>query len=76
MTWMFLYFVGCVPVVVLLMAGVWRRYGMAPSGQHAGFGEGALTVEYLIERVERERARLECTGRHALRDPVLLRAVA
>ncbi len=53
-------------VVVLL----WLFYMTElPRAQHGDSGEGSLNVWHLIERVEKERRRLdEPTGRHALRD--------
>lgn len=52
-------------VVVLL----WLFYMTElPRAQHGDSGEGSLNVWKLIERMEKERRRLdESTGRHALR---------
>lgn len=54
-----------VAVIAVLIAFfvVLRVYSYRP--QHAGGGDGALTVRYLIERVEAETSR----GRHCLREP-------
>ncbi|MGW1681678.1 hypothetical protein [Saccharopolyspora sp. NPDC002376] len=38
--------------------------------QHAGGGEGALTVWQLVAHVEAERQQRERGGRHRLREPV------
>ncbi|MER6989603.1 hypothetical protein ABT337_23280 [Saccharopolyspora hirsuta] len=38
--------------------------------QHAGGGEGALTVWQLVAHVEAERRERERVGRHRLREPV------
>ncbi|MGW1677706.1 hypothetical protein [Saccharopolyspora sp. NPDC002376] len=47
---------------------LWATFYFAPA-RHAG-GEGALTVAYLVARVEAET---RGHGRHRLRDPVVLR---
>lgn len=44
----------------------WRPY----RPQHAGGGEGALTVWQLVAHVEAERRQRERPGRHRLREPV------
>ncbi|MEV6233741.1 hypothetical protein AB0L88_38365 [Saccharopolyspora shandongensis] len=43
----------------------WKSY----RPQHAGGGEGALTVWQLIAHVEAERQQREQGGRHRLREP-------
>ncbi|MGI8309310.1 hypothetical protein [Saccharopolyspora hattusasensis] len=48
---------------------VWATFYYAPA-QHAGSGEGALTVAYLVARVEAET---RGHGRHRLREPVVMR---
>jgi hypothetical protein len=47
---------------------VWHRHGPVADSD---IGEGTLTVEYLISRVERDHELHETTGRQALRDPAL-----
>ncbi|TDD41179.1 hypothetical protein [Saccharopolyspora elongata] len=44
----------------------WRAF--AVYGQHAGGGDGALTVWQLIAHVEAERQQREHSGRHRLRE--------
>ncbi|MGI8307781.1 hypothetical protein [Saccharopolyspora hattusasensis] len=48
---------------------LWATFYYAPA-QHAGSGEGALTVAYLVARVEAEA---RGHGRHRLREPVVMR---
>ncbi|MDA3626529.1 hypothetical protein [Saccharopolyspora oryzae] len=58
-----------IATAVLGVGGValWATFYFAPA-RHAG-GEGALTVAYLVARVEAET---RGQGRHRLRDPVVL----
>jgi hypothetical protein len=49
---------------VLVVA--WWIFHCSYRPQHAGDGEGALTVRHLIERVEAETS----SGRHRLREPI------
>ncbi|WP_177226863.1 hypothetical protein [Saccharopolyspora shandongensis] len=48
-----------------LIITCWKSY----RPQHAGGGEGALTVWQLIAHVEAERQQREQGGRHRLREP-------
>ncbi|MGW1678478.1 hypothetical protein [Saccharopolyspora sp. NPDC002376] len=48
---------------------LWATFYYAPA-RHAGSGEGALTVAYLVARVEAET---RGHGRHRLREPVVMR---
>ncbi|SEG83227.1 hypothetical protein SAMN02982929_04220 [Saccharopolyspora kobensis] len=50
---------------LILITLTWCTY----RPQHAGGGEGALTVWQLIEEAEAERRQRERTGRHRLREP-------
>ncbi|MEU5850414.1 hypothetical protein [Saccharopolyspora shandongensis] len=52
-------------VAYYLIVTCWKSY----RPQHAGGGEGALTVWQLIAHVEAERQRREQGGRHRLREP-------
>jgi hypothetical protein len=48
-----------------------------PGGQHAGAGDGALTVAHLLDRVAKEHGQAaQSTGRHALRDDVSAKIAA
>ncbi|WP_190821880.1 hypothetical protein [Saccharopolyspora pogona] len=57
--------VGVVAVVLLSWWGC--RYFLARP-QHGGSGEGALTVEYLVKRIDAETS----GGRHQLREPITI----
>jgi hypothetical protein len=48
----------------------WWIFRCSYRPQHAGGGEGALTVRHLIERVEAETG---SGGRHRLREPIMSR---
>ncbi|MEV0085276.1 hypothetical protein ACWEV3_41075 [Saccharopolyspora sp. NPDC003752] len=48
---------------------LWATFYYAPA-RHAGSGEGALTVAYLVARVDAET---RGHGRHRLREPVVMR---
>ncbi|MEV0700781.1 hypothetical protein AB0I53_23125 [Saccharopolyspora sp. NPDC050389] len=50
---------------LLLLAMHWKSY----RPQHAGGGDGALTVWQLIAEAEAERQQRQRGGRHRLRDP-------
>ncbi|MBB5155465.1 hypothetical protein [Saccharopolyspora phatthalungensis] len=65
MIWGIVLGVAAVAVLVVLVA---RRYWARP--QHGGGGEGALTVPYLVERVEAETSG---GGRHQLHETVTIR---
>jgi hypothetical protein len=68
---MLLLFAGLVSGLAVLAFVAWM-HAAEPRGQHAAAGEGALTVDQLRARVERERELLESMGRHALRDVAIL----
>ncbi|QIZ34921.1 hypothetical protein [Saccharopolyspora sp. ASAGF58] len=55
--------------VTALTASGWAWRAFTAYGQHAGGGEGALTVWQLIAHVEEERQQREHQGRHRLREP-------
>lgn len=61
------------PGILMITAGVAcyliALYCKTNRPQHAGGGEGALTVWQLIAHVEDERRQRERTGRHRLREP-------
>ncbi|MBB5153299.1 hypothetical protein [Saccharopolyspora phatthalungensis] len=62
---------------VLLLFVAWRMQIAEPGGQHAGAGEGALTVAHLLDRVAKEHGQIaESTGRHALREDVAAKIAA
>ncbi|PKW13701.1 hypothetical protein A8926_1253 [Saccharopolyspora spinosa] len=68
---------GLLPGAGLLLFVGWRMQIAEPGGQHAGAGEGALTVAHLLDRVEKERRQVaESTGRHALREDVAAKIAA
>lgn len=71
-----MFLAGFMPGLVLLVLVGWRMHLAEPAGQHAGAGEGALTVAHLRDRVEREASGAESTGRHALREDVAARIAA
>ncbi|MEU5845122.1 hypothetical protein [Saccharopolyspora shandongensis] len=52
-------------VALYLIITCWKSY----RPQHAGGGEGALTVWQLIAHVEAERRQRDQGGRHRLREP-------
>ncbi|MFI0471055.1 hypothetical protein ACH347_43965 [Saccharopolyspora sp. 5N102] len=52
-------------VALYLITTCWKSY----RPQHAGGGEGALTVWQLIAHVEAERRQRDQGGRHRLREP-------
>ncbi|MEV0049671.1 hypothetical protein AB0H34_04130 [Saccharopolyspora shandongensis] len=52
-------------VALYLIITCWKSY----QPQHAGGGEGALTVWQLIAHVEAERRQRDQGGRHRLREP-------
>lgn len=58
-----LVFLACL-VGLVAVVGAW--HAATTHGQHAGAGDGALTVAHLYARIERERF-AEHYGRHALR---------
>ncbi|PKW15294.1 hypothetical protein [Saccharopolyspora spinosa] len=56
---------GCViGLAAVASIALWVTFYYAPA-RHAGSGEGALTVAYLVARVEAETS----SGRHQLREP-------
>jgi hypothetical protein len=67
MSYVLLFFAGFTPGVALLLVA-WRMRAAEPGGQHAGAGEGALTVSHLLDQAEQERIKAKRPGRHALRD--------
>ncbi|MEU5848310.1 hypothetical protein [Saccharopolyspora shandongensis] len=73
MNWLLWFFAGYVPGLAVLVIALCRLHGREPTGQHSGSGDGALTVERLIARVENDQVSTDCYGRHALRDPGLFR---
>ncbi|MER7012295.1 hypothetical protein ABT324_12805 [Saccharopolyspora sp. NPDC000359] len=60
-------FTACTATAMVATGWTWRTF--AAYGQHAGGGEGALTVWQLIAHVEEEQRRHERQGRHRLREP-------
>ncbi|MCI2421601.1 hypothetical protein MOQ72_29625 [Saccharopolyspora sp. K220] len=52
-------------ILALYLIVTWKPH----RPQHAGAGEGALTVWQLIAHVEAERQRRERVGRHRRREP-------
>ncbi|MEU5845234.1 hypothetical protein [Saccharopolyspora shandongensis] len=58
---------GAAATALTISGWAWRAF--AVYGQHAGGGEGALTVWQLIAHVEAERQQSEHSGRHRLREP-------
>lgn len=59
-------YLAAVPTAVLIaIVATWCSY----RPQHAGSGEGALTVWQLVAEVEAEQRQREQTGRHRLREP-------
>ncbi|MFI0469892.1 hypothetical protein ACH347_37985 [Saccharopolyspora sp. 5N102] len=57
----------CLGTALTISGWAWRAF--AAYGQHAGGGDGALTVWQLIAHVEAERQQHEHSGRHRLREP-------
>lgn len=61
------------PIVIAIAAAaaffIIAMYWRSDRPQHAGGGEGALTVWQLIAHVEAERQQREQGGRHRLREP-------
>ncbi|MGW3471134.1 hypothetical protein ACWDKQ_22355 [Saccharopolyspora sp. NPDC000995] len=56
-------------VAFALAALIWCANRYFSRSQHGGSGEGALTVQFLIERIETETS----SGRHQLRLPRTIR---
>ncbi|WP_443205939.1 hypothetical protein [Saccharopolyspora sp. 5N708] len=72
---MLLFVLGLVPGLALVVLVAWRMQVAEPAGQHAGAGDGALTVAHLYDRVEKERE-AEHAGRHALREDIAAKVAA